>query len=178
MPVYTDFQSLAAMHGVQGVGEAKRLDDVAGQFASVFTHMMLKSMRQASLGDGLLDSQQSLFYRDMFDQQLALSLSSGDGMGIKQMLAEQLRSITGLPEKPAAEDLTAKAAKTAGRRAHEAYSAIQEMDRRLKKGRFLPIQGAPGTQYSFPPAARAGAELERVEMSSVVTRRAPSSPRE
>ena len=96
MPVYTDFQSLAAMHGIEGAGEAKRLDDVAGQFASVFTHMMLKSMRQASLGDGLLDSQQSLFYRDMFDQQLALSLSSGDGVGIKQMLADHLKAVTGL----------------------------------------------------------------------------------
>ena len=125
LPVYTDFQSLAAMHGVQGAGEAKRLDDVAGQFASVFTHMMLKSMRQASLGDGLLDSQQSLFYRDMFDQQLALSLSSGDGMGIKQMLADHLRDVTGI-EKPAARDLSQKPVST-GRRAHEAYSTIQEM---------------------------------------------------
>ncbi len=125
MPVYTDFQSLAAMHGVQGVGEAKRLDDVAGQFASVFTHTMLKSMRQASLGDGLLDSQQSLFYRDMFDQQLALSLSSGDGVGIKQMLAEHLRDVTGL-EAPAQ---AAAADPATSRRAHEAYAAVQQMAR-------------------------------------------------
>ena len=122
LPVYTDFQSLAALHGVEGAGEAKRLEDVAGQFASVFTHMMLKSMRQASLGDGLLDSQQSLFYRDMFDQQLALSLSSGDGVGIKQMLAEHLRDVTGL-EAPAESALPAAQA----RRAHAAYSAVQEM---------------------------------------------------
>ena len=122
LPVYTDFQSLAAMRGIEGAGEAKRLDDVAGQFASVFTHMMLKSMRQASLGDGLLDSQQSLFYRDMFDQQLALSLSSGDGVGIKQMLADHLRDVTGL-EAPEQETQ----ATTYQRRAHEAYAAIQEM---------------------------------------------------
>jgi len=124
LPVYTDFQSLAAMRGVEGAGESKRLDDVAGQFASVFTHMMLKSMRQASLGDGLLDSQQSLFYRDMFDQQLALSLSSGDGVGIKQMLAEHLRAATGL-EAPK----TGAAPAGQARRAHAAYAAIQEMGR-------------------------------------------------
>lgn len=121
LPVYTDFQSLAALHGVEGAGEAKRLDDVAGQFASVFTHMMLKSMRQASLGDGLLDSQQSLFYRDMFDQQLALSLSSADGVGIKQMLAGHLRSVTGLEAAEPAES------RENARRASAAYAAVQEM---------------------------------------------------
>jgi len=86
--------------------------------------MMLKSMRQASLGDGLLDSQQSLFYRDMFDQQLALSLSSGDGVGIKQMLAEHLRAVTGL-EAPEANAAPA----SRSRRAHAAYAAVQEMGR-------------------------------------------------
>ncbi len=132
-PVYTDFQSLAAMHGVEGIGETKRLDDVAGQFASVFTHMMLKSMRQASLGDGLLDSQQSLFYRDMFDQQLALSLSSGDGVGIKQMLSEHLRNVTGIkasetgPEGTAAEDAGSDGPAYTARRANAAYSAVQAL---------------------------------------------------
>jgi flagellar protein FlgJ len=140
LPVYTDFQSLAAMHGVQGAGEAKRLEDVAGQFASVFTHMMLKSMRQASLGDGLLDSQQSLFYRDMFDQQLALTLSSGDGFGIKQVLAEQLRTVTGIkaPEQPAdatAADGAASASPgSAVKRAQDAYLTVQEMTRPQESG--------------------------------------------
>ena len=137
MPVYTDFQSLAAMHGIEGAGEAKRLDDVAGQFASVFTHMMLKSMRQASLGDGLLDSQQSLFYRDMFDQQLALSLSSGDGVGIKQMLADHLKDVTGLDaanvqaaESTAFEATTPETdplSLTYSRKAHDSYVEIQEI---------------------------------------------------
>ncbi len=133
LPVYTDFQSLTAMRGVEGVGEAKRLEDVAGQFASVFTHMMLKSMRQASLGDGLLDSQQSLFYRDMFDQQLALSLSSGDGVGIKQMIAEHLRNVTGIKLPESSADAAAKQSagtNTLGltaQRAHAAYSLVQTM---------------------------------------------------
>ena len=152
LPVYTDFQSLAAMHGVQGTGEAKRLDDVAGQFASVFTHMMLKSMRQASLGDGLLDSQQSLFYRDMFDQQLALSLSSGDGMGIKQMLAEHLRSVTGLPETEAAADASANASKAAARRAHEAYAAVQEISQ-PQEAELPADTGSSRNTMQLPPAA-------------------------
>jgi len=121
--VYTDFQSLAALHGVTGPAESQRLDDVAGQFASVFTHMMLKSMRQASLGEGIFDSQQSLFYRDMFDQQLALSLSDGEGVGIKQMIADHLRDVTGL-EPPAAQKDTAAGQE---RRARAAYAAVAAM---------------------------------------------------
>jgi flagellar protein FlgJ len=119
--VYTDFQSLAALHGINGPGEARRIDDVAGQFASVFTHMMLKSMRQASLGEGVFDSQQSLFYRDMYDQQLALSLSESDGVGIKQMIADHLRNVTGIqrPDEPVAA--------AEGRRGRAAYAAVAAM---------------------------------------------------
>lgn len=119
-PVYTDFQSLAALRGVEGLGESERLEDVAEQFASVFTHMMLKSMRDASLGDGIFDSQQSIFYRDMFDQQLALSLSEGEGVGISSMLSDHLRSVTGLskPSPDAAES---------GQRARSAYESVQRL---------------------------------------------------
>lgn len=119
-PVYTDFQSLAALRGVEGLGESKRLEDVAEQFASVFTHMMLKSMRDASLGDGIFDSQQSIFYRDMFDQQLALSLSEGDGVGISGMLSDHLRSVTGL-SKPGPD------AAESGQRARSAYESVQRL---------------------------------------------------
>ena len=118
--VYTDFQSLAALHGVNGPGEARRLEEVAGQFASVFTHMMLKSMRQASLGEGAFDSQQSLFYRDMFDQQLALSLSTADGVGIRQMIAEHLRDVTGLEPTSAQKGPSA-------RQAGAAYTEVARM---------------------------------------------------
>lgn len=118
--VYTDFQSLAALHGVNGPGESQRLEEVAGQFASVFTHMMLKSMRQASLGEGIFESQQSLFYRDMFDQQLALSLSTTEGVGIRQMITEHLRDVTGIAPSSAQNASSA-------RQAEAAYSAVAQM---------------------------------------------------
>ena len=125
--VYTDFQSLAALHGVTGPGEARRLEEVAGQFASVFTHMMLKSMRQASLGEGAFDSQQSLFYRDMFDQQLALSLSTTDGVGIRQMITEHLRDVTGLEPTSAQNGSSA-------RQAGAAYAEVARMTMTQESG--------------------------------------------
>jgi len=66
------------------------LREVAHQFESLFTHMLLKNMRAASLGDGAMDSEQSRFYRDMFDQQMASELSSGRGLGIADLLVRQL----------------------------------------------------------------------------------------
>lgn len=52
--------------------------------------MMLKSMRDASMGDGLMDSEQTDFYQGMFDQQLSLTLSQGRGLGLANMLIKQL----------------------------------------------------------------------------------------
>lgn len=69
------------------------LPAVARQFEAMFTQMMLKSMREASdsLGDSLGDSEAGKAYRDLFDQQLAVSLSqSGKGLGIAQMLIHRL----------------------------------------------------------------------------------------
>lgn len=78
--------------------EAKRdsssaLPAVAKQFEALFTQMMLKSMRAAgdSFGPGMGDSDAGKAYRDLFDQQLSVSLAqNGKGLGIAQMLVRQL----------------------------------------------------------------------------------------
>lgn len=68
---------------------------VAQEFESVFLNQMLKSMRAA--GDALADqdspfnSQAAMQYRDMYDQQLAVSLSrEGGGIGLADVLTRQL----------------------------------------------------------------------------------------
>ncbi|MGE0623989.1 MAG: rod-binding protein [Pseudomonadales bacterium] len=100
--VYTDLQGLARLKGeITADGGGSQVREVAGQFAAVFTHMMLKSMRDASLGEGIFDSDQSLFYRDLFDQQLALSLANADGggVGIADLVARELEGgLTGRAE--------------------------------------------------------------------------------
>ena len=64
---------------------------MAQQFESLFTKMMLKSMREAtSFGDSLFGSDQQDFYQDMFDDQLSLELSKGKGLGLADMLVRQL----------------------------------------------------------------------------------------
>ncbi|MCU0759123.1 MAG: flagellar assembly peptidoglycan hydrolase FlgJ [Steroidobacteraceae bacterium] len=87
---YTDLQSLTALKREARTQEPGALRETARQFESVFTRMLLQSMRQASQGDALFDSQQSGFYRDMFDDQLAIELSRGRGLGLAEMMVEQL----------------------------------------------------------------------------------------
>jgi len=67
----------------------KALLEVSKQFESLFLHMLLKSMRDATPKDGLLDSQQTQFYTQMYDQQLAQHLSS-KGIGLADMMVQQL----------------------------------------------------------------------------------------
>ncbi len=65
------------------------LKEVAKQFEALFVHMMLKSMREATPKDGMFDSQQTQFYTQMLDQQLAQSMSS-KGIGLADMMIKQL----------------------------------------------------------------------------------------
>ncbi len=89
--VYTDFSGLASLRAQARDDSQGALREVAQQFEAIFTQMLLKSMRAASLGDGLLDSNESKTYMDMFDQQLSVSMAaSGKGMGIADMLVRQL----------------------------------------------------------------------------------------
>ena len=93
---WTDLSGFSALRQSAQNDAKSALPVVAKQFESIFTQMMLKSMRDASAGDGLFDSQGGDAWRDMFDQQLSIELSQhGNGLGIAQMLMRQLGGSTG-----------------------------------------------------------------------------------
>ncbi len=64
--------------------------EVIQQFEALFLQQMLKSMRTASLADGLFQSDQSDFYRDMYDQQIASDLAKNELLGVAQIINRQL----------------------------------------------------------------------------------------
>jgi flagellar protein FlgJ len=66
------------------------LKQAAQQFEGMLLQMMLKSMRDATPQDGLLDSDQSRFYTSIMDQQLAQNLSSQGKMGFAKLIEQQL----------------------------------------------------------------------------------------
>jgi flagellar protein FlgJ len=91
LSTWTDLSGFGALRQSAQSDAKSALPAVAKQFESIFTQMMLKSMREASPGDGLGDSDAGNAWRDMFDQQLAVNLSQqGNGLGIAQMLIRQL----------------------------------------------------------------------------------------
>lgn len=98
--VYTEFGGFAELRRAARDNAEPALREVAEQFEALFTQMMLKSMRDAGFGNPLFGSQQSKFYRSMFDQQLSLDMAKRSGMGIADMLVEQLKGLALKGEAP------------------------------------------------------------------------------
>jgi len=70
------------------------------QFEALFMNMMLKSMRDATPKDGMLDSEQTKMYTSMFDQQISQNMASR-GVGLADALYRQLSKMTNQGEQGA-----------------------------------------------------------------------------
>lgn len=96
--LYTDFSGLqklrAKVAGTEKTPESVvATKAVAKQFESLFLQMMLKSMRTATATGESTESDQTRFYQEMFDKQIALDLannSSGGNLGIAAMLEKDM----------------------------------------------------------------------------------------
>lgn len=87
---FFDFSSLARLRNQLDHDKPAAARQVAAQFEALFLQMMLKSMRDAVPADGLFASQETHFYQAMFDQQLAVNLSVNGGIGIADLVLQQL----------------------------------------------------------------------------------------
>jgi flagellar protein FlgJ len=85
---YTDLNGLAALKKDSKSPQA--IHAIAQQVDALFLQMMLKSMRDAGAGQGEADSNEMGMYQDMFDKQVALTLSQHQGLGIGTALTRQL----------------------------------------------------------------------------------------
>lgn len=90
-PVYTDLSGLSKLKRAAGTNDPKAIRAVAEQFESMFTRMMLKSMRDAVGKDPMFGSDQEQMYQGMADDQLSVQLSKGKGLGLADMLVRQLQ---------------------------------------------------------------------------------------
>jgi flagellar protein FlgJ len=93
-----------------GLNRTATRDNLAAagqQFESVFTSMMLKSMRQAKLAEPLFDSQAIDTFRDMQDQKLVQQMAATTPLGIGKAMTDFLsRALSATPEgnQPVARD--------------------------------------------------------------------------
>lgn len=92
-PSITDFASFSGLRASARANDPDAVRKAAQQFEALFTQQLLKSARAANLGDDVLGGGQTAFYQDLFDQQMALHLSSGKGLGLADMLVKQLQTL-------------------------------------------------------------------------------------
>jgi flagellar protein FlgJ len=89
---YTDLNGLAALK--RDPSSPQAISAVAEQVEALFLQMMLKSMRDASMGDELDGGNEMGVYQDMFDKQVALTISQHQDLGIGALLKRQLAGKT------------------------------------------------------------------------------------
>jgi peptidoglycan hydrolase FlgJ len=84
---YTDLNGLAALK--RDPDSPQAIKAVAEQVEAMFLQMMLKSMRDASASDDP-DANEMGMYQDMFDKQVALTISQHADLGIGRLLKRQI----------------------------------------------------------------------------------------
>lgn len=89
---FNDFQGLSQLRHDAGARSPEAAREAARQFEAQFVQMMLKSMRDAN---AVLGEEHDTTYEEMFDQQIALEMTRGKGLGLGDLLARQLGAAGG-----------------------------------------------------------------------------------
>ncbi|MEW5943547.1 MAG: flagellar assembly peptidoglycan hydrolase FlgJ [Pseudomonadota bacterium] len=110
-----DVQSVGKLRLQAKSNPEQALRGVAQQFEALFMQMMLKSMREATPGDGLLDNEHSRLYLEMLDQQMAQKFSAGKGIGLADMMVRQLARQQGAAPSAALPEAAPAAGKPEGK---------------------------------------------------------------
>jgi len=106
------------------------LKQAAQQFESMFLQMVMKSMRDATPADGLLNSDATRFYTSVLDQQLAQQLGSTGQLGFASLIEAQVTRMSGAgADGPLPEAASVAALRTLSRQATMPSGAIAGAER-------------------------------------------------
>jgi flagellar protein FlgJ len=162
-PAYTDIAGLSKLKRAAGNNDPAAIRTVAQQFESMFTRMMLKSMRDATGRDPMFGSDQEQMYQGMADDQLSIQLSRGKGLGLADMLVRQLQKMgvkgagapgggtSGTPTQGAVSGMTA-----AGTKAAAAYAITQKASSTTASSPATDATKTNFVQDLWPQAQEAG----------------------
>ena len=92
-----DARSLGALKAQAGQNTPESIQQAAKQFESLFMRELIKSMREATMKSGLMDSPGGDLGADLLDQQFAVQMSGQPG-GLSELIAKQLSRQMGNPE--------------------------------------------------------------------------------
>ena len=94
-----DARSLQALRSAAASDPKAAAQEAAKQFEALFMQELMKSMRAAQVGDGLLDNDGSRMGTEMLDAQMATSFAGRPG-GLSQLIAKQLERQMGVNAVP------------------------------------------------------------------------------
>lgn len=132
------------------------LKQAAQQFEGMLLQMMLKSMRDATPQDGLLESDQSRFYTSIMDQQLAQNLSSQGKLGFARLIEQQLgrNMAAGTPGDPASTLEALQQSLLAPHAASSAGAATSAGAARIRSAPLTAASDAAATAPGAPASSR------------------------
>jgi flagellar protein FlgJ len=134
------------------------LRQAAQQFEGMLLQMMLKSMRDATPQDGMMDSDQSRFYTSIMDQQLAQNLSSQGKLGFAKLIEQQLgrNMAAGTPVDPAS-SLEVLQQTLVSR--HAAISAVPAVGGGAERIRSAPVEATQSVAPALPGGSGTGSDF-------------------
>jgi len=165
----TDLSSKFALD-TKGLGELKQgakngspaaLKEAATQFEAMFINMMMKSMRDATPEDGLMDNNQTKMFTGMLDQQMSQNLAKR-GMGLADVLTRQLTA-----NQTGAAALAIGADGMAAGKAAAAASALSPLDGSMRPGMDAATMIKTGARQPGAPALPLTTESGRVQAPHV-----------
>lgn len=95
-----DSEGLASLRYQARSDDPKTNRAVAQQFEALIVQQMIKSMREAVPRQGLFDSEQSRLYESLLDQQLAQNIAAQKGLGLADLIEQQLNFNPPVPNPP------------------------------------------------------------------------------
>ena len=75
------------------INSEKKIEKVSRDFESIFLHKLLTSMRKTVPKSGLLDSFATDMYKSMMDEEISKEMSKNKGMGMGEMIYNDLSNI-------------------------------------------------------------------------------------
>lgn len=150
-----DVQGMGALRQKAKEGSPEALKGASKQFEAMFLNMVMKSMRDASPQDGMLDNQQTKMFTTMLDQQTSQNLAN-KGVGLADVLVRQLSQSSAPGLRMGGEaDMTEAMVGAPSLAAQRLQKALDGAG-----GAYEGVAGAAGA--SAAPAARGGSQAPHV----------------
>ncbi len=139
-----DVKDMGSLRQSARAGSPEALKTAATQFEAMFVNMMMKSMREATPQDGMMDSQQTKTFTTMLDQQTSQNIAK-KGIGLADMLVRQLSKATPTQEQALAIGNDGATGNAAGTDAAGTFGGAASLLDAARLKRAIDAAGGPGS---------------------------------